>query len=110
MTAKVTVRVDREGMDPEDVVLVLDLDHLTMREAVRLEETVGPETFAALISGGLQGPEGMSPKIVRGLIFAKLKTLHPDVELDAFDVDLEELGAALSAEVEVPLAEPSGDG
>jgi hypothetical protein len=110
MTAEVTVRVDREDGTSEDVVLTLDLQRLTMRESVRLEEILGPDTFGSLADGLRQG-DTISPRIVQGLLYVKLKSSHPEVTLDSFDVDLEELQRALDGEEPpAPLEEPSGDG
>jgi hypothetical protein len=94
--AKVTVLIDQAGLEPEAVVLELSLETLTMRESVRLEETLGPEVFAELVAGRLEATA--RPSLIRAIIYAKLKTERPEVTLESFDLDLTALAAAFEAE------------
>ena len=86
----------------EDYKLDLDLEALTMRESVVLEETLGGERFDALMAGTAE----MRPTIIQALLYAKLKTHRPDVERDAFDVDLTDLYELLAGETPKGFASP----
>jgi hypothetical protein len=94
--AKVTVQVDRPGEPPEQVMLELSLETLTMRESVRLEELVGPAVFADVAAGDTKALS--RPTVIRAIIYTKLKSERPDVELEAFDLDLTELAEAFTSE------------
>jgi hypothetical protein len=100
--ADITVTLDRPDGTSEDVTVDLTLDSLTMRESVRLEAIIGQDVFSRLATDGLDLAEVSSPKIIQGLIFVKLKTRFPDVDLDAFDVDLDELAKAF--DIDIPKA------
>jgi hypothetical protein len=103
----INVRLDKPDGTSETVTIDLSLDTLTMRESVRLETVLGEDTFSRIVSEGLDGAANLtSPKIIQGLIYVKLKTLHPEVELDEFDLDLEDLEKALFPKG----PEPSGEG
>lgn len=104
----VTVRLDRDDGTYEELPLELNLETLTMREAVRLEEILGVEAYTELVTNGIDGASATSARLLRGVLYVKLKTLRPDVELDAFDLDLNDLQAALEAPA--PLGEDSGGG
>lgn len=106
----VHIKIDRVDGTPEILELDLSLDTMTMRESVRLEAAIGPELFERLVSGSLEGPAAISPRIVQAVIYAKLKTIRPEVELDAFDLDLEELEHALEAVAANPKAATSRKG
>jgi hypothetical protein len=103
--AEISVQVDRDG-STEELTLDLDLSTLTMRESVRLEQILGEQTFAAL---GRQTTDTLtSPRVIQGVIFVKLKSVYPDIELDGFDLDLATLQNAL--EVDNPKAAASNGG
>jgi hypothetical protein len=88
------VRVDTPG-GAEEVELDLSLEKLTMRESVRLEETLGGEMFDRIMAGKVEAAEMARPSFIRAMIYTKLKTIRPELELDGFDLDLEDLNAEL---------------
>lgn len=93
------IRIDTEG-GTEEVELSLNLEDLTMRESVRLEEQLGEVTFEALMAGKLNEAAMMKPRYIRAFLYAKLKTARPDLEIDGFDVDLDDVLTELGAEPE----------
>lgn len=98
----IQVSVDSQnGTGPETIDLDLDLETLTMREAVRLEEALGSDVLDELMAGGAM-KAAERPSTIRALIYTKLKTVRPDVELDGFDLDLGALTVALTAEDAAP--------
>jgi hypothetical protein len=90
--AEITIQVDQEE-GTEELTLDLDLSTLTMRESVRLEQILGEQTFAALASEAVETLT--SPRVIQAVIFVKLKTLYPHIELDGFDLDLASLQEAM---------------
>lgn len=104
--ATVQIRIDQNGHAPEVLDLDLSLDTMTMRESVRLEEALGSERFDALVRTGFGGE--LSPRVIQAVVYAKLKTVRPDVELDSFDLELDDLASAL--ESDLPKEEPSAGG
>jgi hypothetical protein len=89
---EITIQVDRDD-GTEELTLDLDLSTLTMRESVRLEAILGEQTFAALAREATETLT--SPRVIQGVIYVKLKTLYPDIELDGFDLDLSTLQEAM---------------
>lgn len=104
MPQVITVQILNEGADPESLELDLDLENLSMREAVRLEDALGPDVLADLMNGGM-AKAAQRPSTIRALIYTKLKTVRPDVELDGFDLDLGELAESIAEE-----PDPKGSG
>ena len=72
----------------------IDPDALSLQESVRLEECVGPENFDRLMGGELPS----RPSFIRALLFSKLKTQIPDLEIDGFDLDIGDLERAVVPE------------
>lgn len=90
----VTITIDKEGAEPQKLELDIDFSKLSMRESVWLEKILGADTFTKLAEG-----QGLtSPSVIQALLYVKLKTRRPDLQIDDFDVDLEELNLAVEAD------------
>lgn len=74
---QVTVNID----DNEETVDVA-LDSLTLQESCDLEDVLGEEAFARYQETGRP-----TPKVIRGILWAKLRRRFPDIDLDDFDLD-----------------------
>lgn len=66
----------------------LDLNKLSLQEAVRVEEQIGEEAFGRLVESE-EPPR--SPRFIRALLYAKIKTHYPNLEVDGFDIDIASL-------------------
>lgn len=71
-----------------------DPRQISLQEAVRLEEQIGPERTERLLDGDMRVMA--SPTAIRALVWAKLSTVHPDVDVDGFDLDLGALADSLA--------------
>ena len=91
MSEIVKISITNSDGTVEDYKLDLDLEALTMREAVVLEETMGGERFDKMMAGTAE----MRPTVIQAMIYAKLKTHRPDIGLNDFDVDFGDLFTAL---------------
>lgn len=99
------IRIDGAG-EPTEIDVDLSLDALTMRESARLEELLGQEVFDQLASGEVTPEDLVRPALIQKLLYVKLRTQLPELTIDGFDVDLEDLNDALT----VSEAEPGKDG
>lgn len=103
----VTVQVDvtTAGVTTSEAIdLELDFTRLTMRESVLIEQILGGEVFDSLLAGS----PAIRPRIIQAMLYAKLRTIRPDIGLEDFDVDLEALYAALEeSATESPKALPA---
>lgn len=77
------LKINVEGHGEYD--LDLDLDSLTLRESVRLEEQLGPDLTDQMMK---TGDLPQRPSVIQALIFVKLKSELPDIDVDDFDFDL----------------------
>lgn len=76
----------------EDVSLNISFDSMSLQELTTLEETVGPDVFDQLSSGKVSP----RPSVLRAMVFAKLKTVYPTLEIEQFDTDSAALVEALT--------------
>lgn len=86
------IQIVRDG-SAEEVDIDPTLDRFSLLESVRLEEALGPELFERLMgsadsNGQVEVPS--SPKIIQAIIWCKLVSIHPDIGLNEFDLDLSE--------------------
>jgi hypothetical protein len=103
MSSLVTVEVD--GADGSHLVEVdLNLDSLTLRESVHLEEALGSDATEALLAG----KAAQTPKLIRAIIYAKLSSQIPDLTLDGFDLDFLQLQAFIDEAAAVGADPPNG--
>ncbi len=80
---KLTVQVQSDG-GTVDVVVDLDPNHLTLQESVRVERELG-----AVGQAMFKGEEvDVSPRVIQVLLWAKLVSRFPDLEVDGFDLEL----------------------
>ena len=92
--AEIKVEVtDADGIT-EVVLLELDLNKLTMREAVTIEEMIGPEMTDQLMSGVI----APRPTVLRAILYAKLKTQRPSITLEGWDIDMVEAASLLEGD------------
>jgi len=91
---RIDIEITNSDGTAEIFALDLDLESLTMRESVVLETTLGGERFDLLMLGKAE----MRPSVIQALLYAKLKTDRPDLELDSFDVDLTALYEVLGGD------------
>jgi hypothetical protein len=87
MSNLVDISITNEDGTTEVLSLDLDLEALTMRESVVLETTLGGDRFDKLMGGKAE----MRPSVIQAMLYAKLKTVRPGLEVGDFDVDLTEL-------------------
>ena len=67
----------------------IDLEAVTLQESCDIEDALGPEGFERYQQGNV------SPKVIRAIVWAKLRRTVPDIALEDFDLDLNEaFGAA----------------
>lgn len=66
----------------------IDLAAVTLQESCDIEDALGPEAFERYQQGNV------SPKVIRAIVWAKLRRTIPDVTLEDFDLDLNEAFAA----------------
>lgn len=106
---KASVRVNGE---PSDVEVHLDVDRLTMQQAVRLEQVIGADRCSKLLMGNRQ--VATLPSVLRGLIFVQLQDQFSDIDVEGFDLTLDEIAeddAAVDLEaddVAIPMSLPDG--
>jgi hypothetical protein len=101
------VKIDTPG-GTEEIELDLRIESLSMRELVRLEENIGSDTFDALMAGKLTDTQMARPSFIRALLYSKLRTIRPDLEIDNFDVDLEDLTETMARAEVVSLPKAGG--
>ena len=93
--------------------LSLDPSTMTLRETVRLEDANGSEKAEQLFSGE---SVAMTPKLIQAMVWAKLASQIPGLELDGFDIPIDAFGELVETEpdghvVEMPLTgTDSGNG
>jgi hypothetical protein len=103
----ITVTVENEDGTKAEHALDLDLEALTMRESVRLEQELGADLFDRLMSQTASATELGRPTTIRALIFAKLATQVPGLTIDGFDLDL---GALVEVLAEGEAVDPKANG
>lgn len=82
-------RTDESGNQTvETVEINLDLNSLTLRESVALEEALGTEAFDALME---KGEFAMRPSVIQAVLYSKVKGRFPEVGINDFDFDLSAL-------------------
>lgn len=82
-----TIQVQVDGHD-NPLVLELSLDSLTLRESVRLQKQIGNARFDRMVeTGNIE----LRPDFIQALVYSKLKTQLPDIEIDSFDLDAAEV-------------------
>lgn len=73
----VTVTVDGEEHDVD-----VTLDRLTLQESCDVEDALGEDGWDRYTQGRL------SPKVIRAVLWAKLRRQFPDLTVDDFDIAL----------------------
>ena len=76
-----TVTVDGEETTSE-VDVSFDAARFSLREMVRVEDALGSDFAERFINGSLP----FTPKTLQALLWAKLATQIPELELDGFDL------------------------
>ena len=94
---QVTVTVDGE---PHDVDVSMSM--LTLQESCDLEDALGSDGFAAY-----QNTQRATPKVIRAILWAKLRRQFPDIAIGDFDLDLSE--ADIEGDAPGPFDNPSSD-
>lgn len=91
---RITIRQDDQ---PEvEVDVDVTLSDLTVQEAARLEEELGPDRFDRLID---EDPRMVrSPSVLRALIWTKVVTHVPGVAIDEFDLDMGQMAGFVQEE------------
>lgn len=82
----IRVQVEQDGSTSE-VELDLDPNHLTLKEGVRLEKTLGPGAQSLFSGKEIE----VSFVMLRALLWAKLTTEYSSIGIDDFDLDLADL-------------------
>lgn len=90
--AEITVQIG----DDESVV-DLAVDSMTLNEHERLQRQVGNRAYDQFLASG---EILVRPDFLKGLLYAKVATAHPDIEPDDIDVDFVALVEAINALVE----------
>lgn len=70
----------------------VDMDTITLREAVTVEKLVGAEAWDEYLQGKRR------PSVIYALLQSKLARHYPDIEPDSFDIDFIEFTAGGSNE------------
>lgn len=76
------IRLEIDGTEQE---VDLDLGSLTLREAVDVQRTIGDDKWDELAAGS---PNGIRPDVIQALIYAKLHTKNPELDVSGFDFDM----------------------
>ena len=101
---KLTIAHDGET---QEVDIELSLGSLSLQEAVRIEEALGPIRWEQLTA-----TEDMrSPLVLQAFIWSKVATLYPGIGREDFDFDLgalEELVEEPTAPVVIPMTTAEG--
>lgn len=88
-TTVIQVSLDHEdesgNRSTEVVDIDLDLNSLSLRESVALEEALGTEAFDALME---KGEFAFRPSVIQAVLYAKIKGRFPNAGIDDFDFDL----------------------
>lgn len=79
---RITVEIDGAS---QEMVVDLDPQRMTLKESVRLERAIGREAAEALFSGG---EVVVLPSTLQALLWAKLASKFPGLELEGFDVEI----------------------
>jgi hypothetical protein len=82
------VTVDVDG---KEQTVDVSLDSLTLQESCDVEDALGADGFKRYQDGNI------TPKVIRALLWAKLRRSH-DVSLEDFDIDFGEVAEAEGAE------------
>lgn len=69
----------------ETVEIDFDMSRMTLKESIRLEDTLGAEAFERLMDAK---DVPASPRIIQALVWAKLVSTHPEIGIEDFDLDL----------------------
>lgn len=89
--------------------LSLDPSTMTLRETVRLEDAIGSAKAEQLFAGG---ELVMTPKLIQAMVWSKLASKIPGLELDGFDIPIEAFSdledEANGEVVELPMTTPDG--
>jgi len=83
---KVTVEVDG---DPIDCPVHIDIDQLSIDQAIRLEKVMGADRVAALF-GGSRGVARL-PSTIKALIYVQVAEQVPDLKMGDLQFDLADL-------------------
>lgn len=83
MQVTVTIDGNEETVD-------VSLDALTLQESCDLEDVLGFEAFARY-----QDTARPTPKVIRAILWAKLRRQFPNIDVDDFDLDFAAAGEAL---------------
>jgi hypothetical protein len=94
-TIQVLIEVTNDDgtVTPEVVDLDLDLSNPSLQESVIWEEEFGEDSMRRLLSGDMKLD---SPKKLRVFLYARLKTRHPELAIDGFDLDYDSLSSVFS--------------
>lgn len=89
--SEIQVQVDGQ---PDPFTLELSFDQLTLRESTWLQRQIGNQRFDRMIE---KGEIELRPDFLQALIYAKLKSQLPDLEVDGFDLDLTDVLEVLTS-------------
>ena len=87
--AELSFLIDRDGVEETVTVDVsFDATRFGLREMVRIEDALGPNLAERFLEGTLP----VTPKTIQAVLWAKLATQVPDLELDDFDLPVGAIG------------------
>lgn len=88
-------------VDGKTETVDVEVGSLTLQEACDVEDVLGSDGFAAYQAGQV------SPKVLRAVLWAKLRRTHPQVSIDDFDMNMVAASDAAGEEEPGPFENPS---